>query len=258
MITKHPEMNMHITILHLYPKLMNIYGDRGNIITLVNRCRSRDIAVDITTLTLGDNLDHKDIDLFFGGGGQDKQQKIVSPDLLKRQEVFMDLVSRGIPGLLVCGTYQLFGNYFKTAQGEQIDGLGILDLYTEASSVRKIGNVLIDTTLDLSFYTRQRRDTPTSLIGFENHSGNTYLSDAVRPLGTVRNGFGNNGEDGREGAIHNHVIGTYLHGPLLPKNPHLADYLIFHALKNKYRIETLQPIDDTLEWQAHNTAINRL
>jgi CobQ-like glutamine amidotransferase family enzyme len=240
---------MKINICHLYPDLLNIYGDRGNIICLKNRCQWRGIKVSVTPISLNHKLKPNHYDLYFGGGGQDRQQLIVSQDLQKKAKILKREAERGVPMLTICGTYQLFGHYFKTHEGKKIPGISIFDAVTIASHQRKIGNVVIK--LNKPFH--------TNLVGFENHSGNSFIDPgSCFTLGQVISGFGNNGQDKTEGAIYKNVIGTYLHGPVLPKNPHLADWLIQKALEIKYQKEVnLKPLDDSLEWQAHAAALKR-
>lgn len=247
---------LELTIVHFYPRLMNIYGDRGNVVALTQRCLKRGIKVKVTSITIGDRLDPKAIDIFFGGGGQDKQQAVVSKDLLKQASAVEEIVANKIPGLIICGTYQLFGRYFKTTTGQVIPGLGLLDLYTQASPQRKIGNVVVKLSQDLINLELIASFSPY-LVGFENHSGETFIGSTVQPLGEVVLGTGNNSLDKTEGIVYHHVVGTYLHGPILPKNPHLADYLILAALMKKYGITRLDPLDDTEEKQAHQAAIKR-
>ncbi len=238
---------MKLNIGYLYPDLLNIYGDRGNIICLKNRCRWRRIEVKVFNLSLEDKIEVGKYDLFFGGGGQDRQQLIVSQDLQTKKQVLKKEVERGVPMLTICGTYQLFGHYFKTHTGEKIPGISIFDSFTIASHKRKIGNVVIKLN-QLNY----------ELVGFENHSGNTFIkkNSETKLLGKVIRGFGNNGQDKTEGAVFKNVLGTYLHGPVLPKNPHLADFLIKTALGVKYNKKiNLKPLDDSLEWQAHQTAV---
>jgi len=253
---------MHLRICHLYPDLMNIYGDRGNILSLKNRCLWRGIKVTVQNISLNQKLDPEKFDLFFAGGGQDRQQSLVAKDLQKKKKAIKKAVGAGKVFLLICGSYQLFGHYFKTHTGEKIPGIGILDIKTVASKKRKIGNVLVQVT--------SHQLPATSIIGFENHSGNTFLTTSHQPaspaggppatsttfpLGKVIKGFGNNGEDKTEGAVYKNAFGTYLHGSLLPKNPHFADLLIRLALETRYKKKVnLKPLDDSLEWQAHNFA----
>jgi len=238
---------MKLIIAHLYPRLMNIYGDRGNIQALKYRCQQRGITTLINQIRPQDPLKPASFDLLFAGGGQDQQQLIVAQDLTKRKKVLHQASRQGIPILTICGSYQLFGHYFQPFQGPKLKGIGIFDAYTIASKQRKIGNILIKTNFL----------TPQSLIGFENHSGNTFLQKKTQPLGKVKLGFGNNGQDKTEGAIINNTFGCYLHGSLLPKNPHFTDHLIQLALKQKYGSVKLKPLNDQLEWQTHHQVITR-
>lgn len=239
---------------------MNIYGDRGNIITLVKRSKWRDIEVEIKEINLEENPDFELADILFMGGGQDRGQKIITPDLLRLGPKIKKAVEGGIPGLVVCGGYQLFGKYFKTHTGEELYGIKIFDAYTVAGSKRLIGNVIVETQFG-------------KIVGFENHSGKTYLatrdkrqetrnknsmSHVTKPLGTIIKGFGNNGKDNLEGAIYKNLIGTYLHGPILPKNPALADWLISTALKRKYGEDIkFEPLSDHEEERAWQSAFKR-
>ncbi|MCX6816521.1 MAG: glutamine amidotransferase [Candidatus Beckwithbacteria bacterium] len=241
---------MKITIAHLYPKDLNIYGDRGNIFSLVYRLKQRGIKVFIKSIGLNDPLPQGGFDLLFGGGGQDQQQQLIASDLFKRRVVLLKAAQAGIPMLTICGTYQLFGNYFQPSSGPKIKGIGIFNAYTVASKQRKIGNIIIKANPAVL------HPTPY-LVGFENHSGNTFLAAATQPLGKVILGFGNNGQDKTEGAVIHNVFGCYLHGSLLPKNPHFCDYLIKLALEKKYGPIKLEPLDDQLEWQAHAAALKR-
>lgn len=277
---------MRLRIAHLYPNLLNIYGDRGNIICLKNRCQWRGIKVRVTSISINDKLITNNYDLYFGGGGQDRQQMIVADDLQKKKKVLKQEASRGVPMLTICGTYQLFGHYFKTHTGIKIPGISIFDAYTVASHKRKIGNIVIKANPSISqsaswrISISRQSDKSDCLVGFENHSGNTFigqnfqqnsqgvlsktplrctsLDTSTFPLGKIIKGFGNNGQDKTEGAIYKNVFGCYLHGSLLPKNPHFADLLIKKALEVKYKKKiTLKPLDDTLEWQAHKAALSR-
>jgi len=235
---------MKIIIAHLYPEEMNIYGDRGNIFSLVYRLKQRGIQALVKSIGLNDPLPSGSFDLLFGGGGQDQQQQQISLDLLNRKNVILKAAQNQIPMLTICGSYQLFGQYFQPFSGAKMIGLGIFDAYTVASPQRKIGNIILKTKRG-------------ELIGFENHSGNTFLLPGTNPLGKVLIGFGNNGQDKTEGAVINNVFGCYLHGPLLPKNPLFCDYLIQLALKNKYGSVKLKPLNDQLETQAHLSAVSR-
>lgn len=239
---------MELTIGYLYGDLMNIYGDTGNIITLEKRCQWRGIKTKVVNISINDNLKEKDIDIFFFGGGQDQSQIAVSQDITSKPkaEVLKSEIERGVPLLSICGGYQLLGDYYAPQNGPKLAGLGIFPAYTEASDQRMIGNIVVESP-DYG-----------KLVGFENHSGKTYLKERASPLGKVVKGFGNNGEDGTEGCIYKNAIGCYMHGSLLPKNPELADWLIKKALEVKYGKEIeLKPLDDSLEQKAHDTVIQK-
>ena len=229
-----------IRLAHLYPKLLNIYGDGGNILTLKKRCEWRGIHIEIDEINIGDSIDEHDI--YFIGGGQDKQQIEVSKELQKHKEFLLAERDRMSVFLGICGGYQLFGEYYQPNNGERLLGIGLLDAYTIAGDKRFIGNVTIKTDLV----------EPNTLVGFENHSGLTYLRGDTQPIGKVVIGNGNNGKDSFEGARYKNVFGTYLHGSFLPKNPHFADYLIELALGTKP-----EPIDDRIEFDTHNSLINK-
>lgn len=235
----------------LYPELMSTYGDRGNVIVLHKRCEWRGISVEIRRLDLGFKIkDLRKCDLLFMGGAQDKQQQIVSEDLLKKREVLKEMINEGMPGLYICGAYQFLGKYYKEADGTTINGLGIMDLYSENPGVdfsRLIGNVAVR-ALDSKI-----------IVGFENHGGRTYLGKQVEPLGKVIKGFGNNGKDSTEGTIYKNSFCSYFHGPILPKNPFFADLLIKLALEKKYKKNIdLSPINDSLESKAREVIAKRL
>lgn len=256
----------------LYPELMSTYGDRGNIIVLQKRCEWRGIQVDVKKLDLGFKIeDLKRCDLLFMGGAQDKQQQIVAYDLTKEKiKTLKEMIDSGISGLYICGAYQFLGKYYKEANGKIIKGLGILDLYTEnpgENHTRLIGNIVVEVDSSLFMVnkinlnsTMNHQLSTVCLVGFENHGGRTYLGKGVKPLGKVIKGFGNNGIDQTEGVIYKNTFGTYLHGPILPKNPHFADFLIKLALEEKYQDSPidLSPIDDKLEHQSRNAIAQRL
>lgn len=251
-------MNYSLIIGWLYPELMSTYGDRGNIIALTKRCEWRNISVEIKHLDFGFRIsDLQKCNLLFMGGAQDRQQKIVSADLEKKKKTLQEMIEDGIPGLYICGAYQFLGKYYKEADGTIIPGLDILDLYTEnpgENSKRLIGNIVV--SLGGVSVPPLRWKT---LVGFENHGGRTYLEKGIKPLGKVVVGFGNNGIDETEGAVYKNSFGSYLHGPILPKNPHFADYLIQKALEKKYGSPiNLSPLNDSLEWQTHKTIVGRL
>lgn len=241
---------MKISIVHLYPDLMNTYGDRGNILCLVRRCQWRGIDVVVREASIGDRLDPEEMDLCFFGGGQDREQSVVCGDLVDTKAApLREAVEDGAVVLAICGGYQLLGRYFRTGTGEVIPGTGLLDAWTVAGDRRHIGNVVVRTQLD---------GVRRTLVGFENHSGKTYLGPGCRPLGEVVVGSGNNGEDGTEGAVYKNVYGCYLHGSLLPKNPWFADLLLLLALRRRYGQDVvLEPLDDTLEEQAHRAMVQR-
>lgn len=242
---------MKLTICHLYADLMNIYGDRGNIIAVSQRARWRGIEVEVVSVSLGSVLDPERCDVLFFGGGQDKEQFLVAGDF---REVQAPKVHKFVEGggvlLSVCGGYQLLGKYFRTHTGKTLDGIGLFDAWTVAGDKRCIGNVIVETD-----FTGVRR----TLVGFENHSGKTYLGPGCRPLGKSLVGFGNNGEDGFEGAIYRNAYGCYLHGSLLPKNPWFTDHLLLTALRRRYGpgVE-LAPLDDSLEQRAHEAVAARI
>lgn len=229
-----------VKIAHLYPKLLNIYGDGGNILTLKKRCEWRGIDVDIEEINIGDNICEHDI--YFIGGGQDTQQIEVSKELGKHKEFLTSERDRGAVFLGICGGYQLFGHYYQPMDGDKLEGIGLLDAYTIAGDNRFIGNVTSKTE-----YT-----TPNTLVGFENHSGLTYLQGDTKPLATVVIGNGNNGQDKTEGARYKNVFGTYMHGSFLPKNVHFADYMIELALGEK-----IEPLDDKIEQDTHRSLIDK-
>jgi CobQ-like glutamine amidotransferase family enzyme len=231
----------------LYPEQMNIYADRGNILLLRRRCEWRGIRFAYTAAGPGDPVDPRAHDLFYMGGGQDRDQRIVAEDLLRtKRDALAAATADGAAMLAVCGGYQLLGHGYQLAE-ERIEGLGLADLETvRVSGPRLIGNVEIEVDLGTG---------PRRLAGFENHGGRTHLGPGAIPLGRVVRGFGNNGEDGHEGVRRDNVIGTYLHGPLLPKNAWLADRLIQLALRRRTGSEPeLEPLDDALEDAAHESA----
>jgi lipid II isoglutaminyl synthase (glutamine-hydrolysing) len=237
------------TVGWLYPDLMNIYGDRGNILTLLKRAEWRDYDARLLELGRGTTQHMEDVDVFFFGGGQDREQALVYEDLLEHKQPPLEMaVQAGAAVLAVCGGYQLLGHYYQTAEGERFPGIGLIDVKTEAGKKRFIGDVVVDTQIDDL--------KPSTLVGFENHSGRTFLGPKARPLGRVRLGFGNNGADGTEGCLQGGVLGTYLHGSLLPKNPHLADHLIRSALRRR-GVADLSPLDDSVEMAAHEQILER-
>lgn len=257
-------MNYKLTLGWLYPELMSTYGDRGNIIVLQKRCEWRGINTEVKRLDIG--FDQKILtacNLLFMGGAQDQQQKIVAEDLQKKSSILKKMIEDGIPGLYICGAYQFLGKYYKDSDGTIIKGLGILDLYTEnpgPNHPRLIGNITASLT-DLRGRKHETSEVDVQIVGFENHGGRTYLGKNIKPLGKVIKGFGNNGIDQTEGAIYKNSFGSYLHGPILPKNPSFADLLIKLALGKKYGVSptiNLSPLNDSLETQARNVIAKRL
>lgn len=241
---------MNLTIGWLYPRLMNVYGDIGNIIVLKERAQKQGIKVELLNLDVGfSEKELEKCDLLFMGGAQDRQQSIVSSDLRKKAKSLKEKIEEGVPGLYVCGAYQFMGKYYKEADGKIVKGLGIFDLYTEnpgENTQRLIGNVAAESKFGI-------------LIGFENHGGRTYLGGNVTPFGKIIKGYGNNGKDKTEGAIYKNSFGTYFHGPILPKNPELADYLIKIAIEKKYGSPIkLSPIENSIEDRARKTIAMRL
>ena len=233
---------MELNICHLYPDILNLYGDRGNILCMENRLRWRGIDVKTTGVSIGEKLKASDYDLIFVGGGQDFEQEVLLADLKGEKTAELKAaIEDGVTVLAICGGYQMLGAYYKTWDGVQCDFTGALDLYTIGSKQRMIGN-----------YCFTCEEAGANVVGFENHSGKTYLGSGVRPIGRVLSGFGNNGEDGNEGARYKNVFGTYSHGCLLPKNPAVCDLLLTTALTRKYGSCRLSPLDDSMEKAAHD------
>ncbi len=234
-----------IRLANLYPDVMNIYGDRGNVIALRYRCEARGIGLDVTDINIGDLFDADSFDLILIGGGQDREQRRVAEDLVAKGPAIRAGVDAGMPALAVCGGFQLFGHRYVDNEGGEIPGIGVFDLETRHPGPladRCIGDVVLQTEIG-------------EVVGFENHGGRTYLGPNQQPFGRVRRGFGNNATDGTEGARTRNAIGTYLHGSILPKNPALADELIVAALQRRYGpgIE-LPPLGDREEGAAHASA----
>lgn len=255
------ETQYSLTIGWLYPELMSTYGDRGNILCLQKRCLWRNIAASVLNLDKSTSTsDLLSCDIVVGGGAQDRQQELAISDLLKhKKKPLFELFNSGRPGLFVCGSPQLLGEYYMTGEGKKLPGLELFDYSTRHfgnTKPRCIGNTAGDIS---NQFTLPGLDYRRTIVGFENHGGRTYLGKTCRPFAKVLAGFGNNGEDGTEGAIYNNVIACYYHGPFLPKNPHIADWLISKALKTKYRKNiSLNKIDDLFEWKAHDFMLKRL
>jgi CobQ-like glutamine amidotransferase family enzyme len=231
---------------HLYPSLMNVYGDRGNIICLQRRARLRGIGLEVTPLEVGDALDPESFDILFMGGAQDREQRVVVADLMAtKADALREAVDRGVAFLGVCGGYQLAGRFYRGLDGEELPGAGVFDHYTlhpGPDARRLIGNLVAQWE-------------GGTLAGFENHGGRTFLGPGAQPLAKVVRGFGNDGESGFEGARFKNAFGCYLHGPVLPKNPALADRLLSLALERRYGDGSLSPLDDALEEKAHAAAM---
>lgn len=239
------ESPRRLRLAHLYPGVMNIYGDRGNVLALKYRCERRDIALEIQEVEIGDPFDPSRAGLVLIGGGQDREQRRIADDLLARGPALREAIGRGLPVLAVCGGFQLFGHRYVDHEGGVIPGIGVFDMETRHPGPRAdrcIGDVVLSTPFG-------------EIVGFENHGGRTYLAPGQAPFGRVLRGFGNNAADGSEGARTGNAFGTYLHGSLLPKNPALADALIALAMKWSYGEEVdLPPLDDAIERAAHTGA----
>lgn len=237
---------MKIKIGHLYPDLLNLYGDRGNIQCMKMRCLWRGIEAEVKPFLLGEKVDFSDLDIVLLGGGSDREQRIVCSRLKENQAAFHDYVEDGGTVIAVCGGYQLLGHYYDTDEG-RMEGLSLVDLHTTQENPRLIGNIVLKNDL----FTHP-------VVGFENHGGRTTIDHShCQPFGRVMSGYGNNGKDQEEGVMYRNVIGTYLHGPLLPKNPEVCDELLKRALSRKYGISELTPLDDTFEYQANDTLVKR-
>ncbi len=240
-------MSDALRIAHMYPELLNLYGDGGNVITLVKRCLWRGIEVEVVPVRYGERPSFSDVDIAFIGGGTDREQRIVCDELLSVGPELGSYVDDGGVLLAVCGGYQLLGHSYLMGD-EAVEGLGLVDFHTDRGTPRLIGDIVVDTVL-----------TPTPVVGYENHGGRTHLAPGVAPLGRVRVGFGNDGESGEEGCLFKNVVGTYVHGPLLPKNPGVADWLISRALERKTgEGVSLAALDDSAELAANRVMVDRL
>lgn len=235
-----------LRVLHLYPELLNLYGDSGNILVLRKRLEWRGIACDVREVHMGERMSATGADLVFIGGGSDREQRIVCDELRAQRQELASFVEDGGVLLAVCGGYQLLGHSYLMGD-EEVRGLSLVDLYTDRGSPRLIGNVVVES-----------RISPQPIVGYENHGGRTHLGAGVEALGRVLSGFGNDGESGEEGCLYRNVVGTYVHGPLLPKNPGVADWLLARALERRYGIGELEPLDDAEELAANQTMIARL
>ena len=240
---------MELKICHLFPDILNLYGDRGNVVCMRRRLEWRGHTATVTEVSIGQKLRASDYDLFFIGGGQDFEQEVLLEDIKgEKTAEIKAAIADGKTFLAICGGYQMLGAYYKTWDGQQCDFTGALDLYTIGEKQRMIGNYMF-TCDELGGQT---------VVGFENHSGATFLGSGVKPIGKVLSGYGNNRKDGMEGARYNNVFCTYSHGCLLPKNPILADHILKTALTRKYGQAELAPLDDAIETAAHEYMVKRL
>jgi CobQ-like glutamine amidotransferase family enzyme len=233
-----------LTLVHLYPREMNIYGDTGNVMVLRKRLQWRGLPVTVVPVSVGDPMP-TDVDIMLGGGGQDAAQGEIGQDFASRGADLRAMADDGVVMLTICGSYQMLGHEFVTQEGVRIAGVGVLDMTTHGQAERLIGNNYVDTP------------DAGRLVGYENHSGLTTLGPGVRPLGSTQSGRGNNGRDGTEGAVRDNVIGTYLHGPVLAKSPRFADDLLQRAYARRGEQVALEPIDDALPALAAKVAVAR-
>lgn len=241
---------MELKICHLYPDVLNLYGDGGNIMCIQKRLIWRGLGAEITRLGLGSRSSLAGFDIVFIGGGQDFEQQVLLEDLHRgRDKEIVAAANDGVVFLTICGGYQMLGHYYETFDGKRCDFIGLLDLCTIGSEKRMIGNYKFRCT---------PRAGGSTVVGFENHSGRTMLTPGLEPLGTVLSGYGNNGEDKTEGAHWKNVFGTYSHGPMLPKNPEFCDLLLATALERKYGSASLEPLGDAAETAAHDEMCGKI
>ena len=239
-----------IKICHIYPEALNLYGDRGNILCLKKRLEWRGIDCYVSEVKIGDNSDLSEYDFFFIGGGQDFEQEVLLSDLKSgKGRSIKSAVEDGKTFLCICGGYQMMGHYYETKDGNRMEFLGVANFATIGSEYRMIGDYFFKCTPESG---------GCEIVGFENHSGRTYLGRHTNPLGTILSGYGNNGEDKTEGVHYKNVYGSYSHGPILPKNPVFADHLLKTALERKYGSAELAPLNDSFETQAHDYIFNKV
>ncbi|HST89960.1 MAG TPA: hypothetical protein VLJ14_16425 [Ktedonobacterales bacterium] len=239
---------MTLRICHLYPTLLSIAGDRGNLMAIAKRAEWRGMRVEATEVGVGQHPDFTQFDLILFHGGQDKEMDVAARDLEGKAASLRDAVEQDVVVLAVCAGYQLLGRYYEPFKGPRLEGVGAIDLYTTGGGTRFMNHIALECDFTA--------DGPHTLVGFENHSGRTYLGASVQPLGKLIAGSGNNGEDGGEGARYRQVYGTYLHGPVLPKNPWLTDHLTWMGLRHRYGdVEPLAPLPDGAEERAHRAAL---
>ena len=241
---------MKIVVGHLYPDYLNIYADRGNLAVFSRRAAWRGHELEVRALGVGDDIPPREHDLFYIGGGQDREQALIAPDLAAKGESLSAAIANGASLLAVCGGYQLMGRFYRDQSGVEQSGVGLFPLHTVAGERRMIGDVLLECELESG----ERR----TLAGFENHAGRTYLDEGAKPLGRVIAGFGNDGETGYEGCRLGRALGTYLHGPLLPRNPWLADWLLAQAAAHRTgEAPRFEPLPDELEAEAQAVSADR-
>ena len=241
---------MRIVVGHLFPDYLNIYADRGNMAVLAQRAAWRGHELEVHALGPGDGVRPGEHDLYYVGGGQDREQELIAPALAAMGPNLQEAIEGGAAALAVCGGYQLLGRFYRDRSGDELLGAGVLPLHTVAGERRMIGDVLLECELEPGEH--------RTLAGFENHAGRTVLDDGAEPLGRVLAGFGNDGESGYEGCRAGRVLGTYLHGPLLPRNPWLADWLLAQALAHRTgEAPELEPLGDELEAEAHAVSADR-
>ena len=241
---------MELKICHMYPDVLNLYGDGGNIICMKKRLSWRGIEANVTKLPIGERADLAGFDIVFIGGGQDFEQEVLLDDLHRgKDKEIIAAIDDGVVFLTICGGFQMMGSYYETYDGKRCDFIGAADLYTVGSKQRMIGNYKFRCAADAG---------GSVVVGFENHSGKTFLGAGEKPLGQVLAGFGNNGEDGTEGVHHKNLFGCYSHGPMLPKNPAFCDMLLQTALERRYGAVTLEPLDDRAELAAHDEMCAKL
>jgi len=241
---------MKIVVGHLYPDYLNIYADRGNIAVLSRRAAWRGHELDVRSISIGERIDPGEHDLLYIGGGQDREQALVAQDLVVKAAEVRESIAEGAAVLAVCGGYQLLGRSYRDFHGAELPGIGVFPFDTVAGDTRMIGDVLLECDLEPGV----RR----TLAGFENHAGRTHLDASAQPLGRVVAGFGNDGVSGWEGCRVGRAVGTYLHGPLLPRNPWFADWLLEQALAHRLgEAPELTPLDDQLEEEAHSISARR-
>ncbi|PLR83008.1 glutamine amidotransferase [Bacillus canaveralius] len=242
------QSSKQLTLYYFFPDKLNLYGDRGNIISLAKRSEWRGINLNIKEIRSTDGVTLEDMDLFFIGGGSDREQSVATAELQNIKIQLKEKIESGVPGLTICGGYQFLGNQYIDANGNELECLGILDFYTVAKQPRLTGNILVQSELF------------GEIVGFENHAGRTYHS--YRPLGKVEKGSGNNDDSGLEGLLYKNLIGTYLHGPILPKNPAISDYLIAKAIEHRYDEDTasawITQLDDYLEHLTRKQVCKRV